>query len=98
VYAFGSDTPTAEYRGEGLGGLIQFVARYPQTLHFVGNHVCELDGDSATGQTYCLAHHLRSDGSTMLLVARYHDRYARAERGWCFVSRACRLLWRENRA
>jgi hypothetical protein len=97
VYAFGSETPTADYRGEGLGGLIEFVSRYPATLHFVGNHVCELDGDAASGQTYCLAHHLRGDDSTMLLVARYRDVYARVDGGWRFASRDCRLLWREDR-
>jgi hypothetical protein len=96
VYAFGSATPTAEYRGDGLVELIAFVERYPLTLHVVGNHVCRIDGDAATGQTYCVAHHLRADGSPMTLVARYRDRYALTADGWRFASRACRLLWRED--
>ncbi len=97
VYAFEAEAPTAEYKGETLGDLIEFVKRYSKTLHFVGNHICEIEGASATGQTYCLAHHLRHDGSTMLLVVRYWDAYRRTEMGWRFVSRDCRLLWREEK-
>jgi hypothetical protein len=96
VYVPGADAPVAEYRGSGLAGVIDFVLRYEATLHFVGNHVCELDGDSASGQTYCLAHHLRRDGTTLLLVARYRDAYVRTAAGWRFLSRDCRLLWKEN--
>lgn len=98
MYALGSPTPTAEYRGDELGGVIDFVERYEATLHFVGNHVCELHESEATAHTYCVAHHLRHDGTTMRLIARYRDAYCRTAAGWRFTARDCRLLWKERGA
>ena len=96
VDAFGAEEPTAEYRGETLVELIDFVLRYEATLHVVSNHVCHIEGDSATGQTYTTAHHLKRDRTTMLLLARYRDVYARTPAGWRFAARDCRLLWKED--
>ncbi len=33
-------------------------AHYTHTMHFIGTHDVVLDGDTATGTVYCLAHHL----------------------------------------
>ncbi len=41
-----------------LGTIPRRIARYDKTFHFVGNHHCVLDGDKATGEVYCTAHHL----------------------------------------
>jgi hypothetical protein len=72
------------------------VSRYETTLHVVGNRVFTVDGDTATGQTYTTAHHLRRDGTTMLLLARYRDVCTRTAAGWRFAVRECFLLWKED--
>ena len=34
------------------------LEQYDQTFHFVGNTRYEIDATHATGEVYCLAHHL----------------------------------------
>src|SRR5947209_7068456 len=41
-----------------LGDVTELIARYDTTFHFIGNTRYEIDGDRATGEVYCLAHHL----------------------------------------
>src|SRR5665213_1283168 len=43
---------------ESLGGIPELLTRYDKTFHFVGNHRYVLNGDTASGEVYCLAHHL----------------------------------------
>ncbi|WP_455357291.1 nuclear transport factor 2 family protein [Streptomyces sp. SYSU K217416] len=75
---------------------------FDRTFHLVANHVAEVDGDTATGTTYCLAHHYTagSVGSSTDLVVpvRYEDTYARTADGWRIVTRTVRAQWYESRA
>ena len=85
---------------DDIGRIPTGLARYDKTFHFVGNHRCDLDGDAATGETYCLAHHLRKtdDGEEdELMVIKYGDRYARTENGWRFERRDVLRQWTELR-
>ena len=87
--------PTFEMVGhedicKGMRGL----DRYDKTFHFVGNQLIDLDGDAATGETYCVAHHLyEQDGVRMnyTMFIRYQDRYRRTERGWRLAERLLNL-------
>jgi hypothetical protein len=47
---------------------------YAATMHFNGQSMVELDGDRATGEASCLAHHLTEaeDGSRTLINPRAH--------------------------
>jgi uncharacterized protein (TIGR02246 family) len=58
------------YRGrEELAEVpVRAKAIAPTTMHFVGNHLAEVDGDNATGVTYCVANHLRDDRSNLVLM------------------------------
>lgn len=92
--------PAATFAGaEGLRAATAPLAAYLATMHFVGNHTCVVDGDVATGTTYCLANHLRPAGAgveNLRMVIRYDDRYARdGESHWRFSARDLTILWTE---
>jgi hypothetical protein len=60
-----------------------------------------LDGDRATGESYCIAHHLYEvDGQRTLMKAsiRYLDQFARQSDGsWLFAERKLMVDWTETR-
>ena len=73
---------------------------YGRTMHFVGTHVIDLDGDTATGLVYCLAHHLSGEGSEQkvtVMAIRYEDSYIRTDAGWRFARRTMNPDWEEQR-
>jgi hypothetical protein len=72
--------------------------QFVKTFHAVENHRCTVTGDTATGVTYCTAHHLLTEGSraqTLVMLIRYHDEYARTDAGWRFTSRRLEFAWVE---
>ncbi len=78
------------------------LSRYEVTLHVVANHYVQLDGDTGTGETYCLAHHVHDaeDGSGKLdyvMAIRYLDEYRRTESGWRFAQRELVVEFTEDR-
>ncbi len=92
-----STPPQYEMKGiekivRGLRGLEQ----YSRTLHLVSNqYIFEIDGDTASGETYCVAHHIsEKDGAEWdhVMYIRYQDRYARPDAHWRFSERR---LWVE---
>jgi ketosteroid isomerase-like protein len=71
--------------------------RYDRTLHVVGNHRATVDGDDATGLTYCFAHHVLGTDDHVMAI-RYEDTYRRGGDGqWRIVERHLRLDWTEDR-
>jgi uncharacterized protein (TIGR02246 family) len=75
-------------------------AHYTHTMHLVGNHDVVLDGDTATGTVYCLAHHLSVRGGEMIdscMGLRYFDRYVRTDDGWRIAHRSTSVDWQEDR-
>jgi hypothetical protein len=70
------------------------LARYDLTFHFIGNHRVQIDGDHATGTTYCFAHHVTGTDDHMMAI-RYEDTYRRETGGWKIVERHLRHLWNE---
>jgi hypothetical protein len=71
------------------------LARYDQTFHFVGNHRVDVQGDSATGDVYCIAHHITGKDDFVMHI-RYEDTYVRTGAGWRIPTRDLRLLWTAN--
>jgi uncharacterized protein (TIGR02246 family) len=70
----------------------------PTTMHFIGNHLAEIHGDTATGLTYCVAHHLRDDRSNLVMMVRYLDQYVRGTDGnWLIADRRVNVDWTETR-
>jgi SnoaL-like protein len=102
VYMDGQDTaPTQELDGrEALTPVFDDLNRYQATTHFNGQSTVTLDGDRATGESYCLAHHLSTeDGERTLMVAslRYHDTFVKQEGTWRFAERNLYVDWTETR-
>jgi SnoaL-like domain len=71
-------------------------------MDFVGQStIFTLTGDRATGEAYCLAHHLTVEGvKRRLMVAylRYYDTFVKWEGAWLFADRLLYLDWMEERA
>ena len=77
---------------------VQARADVATTMHFIGNHLAEVDGDLATGVTYCIANHLRDDGSNLAMMVRYDDTYRRGSDGeWLIEDRRVDVQWTETR-
>jgi uncharacterized protein (TIGR02246 family) len=98
----GAAGPIVRQGREEIAGALAFLDRYVVTTHVVGGQtvVFEGDGDRATGETVCLAHHVyERDGERRMLVmaVRYADIYAREPGGWAFAERQLTLDWREDR-
>jgi hypothetical protein len=87
---------------EALAPVFADLNRYDATTHFVGQStIFTLDGDRATGEAYCLAHHVMADtGKRRLMIAslRYLDTFAKIDGAWFFAERLLYLDWLEERA
>lgn len=89
------DKPSTMVAPHDLDRIPTGLGRYDQTFHFVGNHRVELAGDEATGEAYCIAHHLTGTDDFVMHI-RYEDRYRRTAEGWRIAQRDLRLLWTSN--
>ena len=103
VYMEGEGSePTQELNGrEALSPVFDDLNRYERTTHFNGQSTVALDGDRATGESYCLAHHLYTeDGERKLMVAslRYLDTFAKSGGAWLFAERKLYVDWTETRS
>jgi SnoaL-like protein len=76
--------------------------KYEATTHFVGqSSILTLAGDHATGEAYCLAHHVTVDGDQRrLMVAslRYLDTFVKRDGSWLFAERLLYVDWVDERA
>ncbi len=60
------------------------------SLHNLGTHTCEIDGDVAHAETYVMGAMLNKDGVTCrLLNGRYLDRLERRDGKWRIALRRC---------
>src|SRR5205085_1755055 len=85
---------------EALTPVFDDLNRYEATMHFNGQSTVILKGDRATGESYCIAHHLfTEDGERKLMVAwiRYRDAFVKADDGWLFAERNLYVDWTETR-
>jgi SnoaL-like domain len=85
---------------DALTPVFDDLNRYEATMHFNGQSTIALDGDRATGESYCIAHHLFSDdGGRKLMVAwlRYGDTFVKVDGAWLFAARELYVDWAETR-
>jgi hypothetical protein len=87
---------------EALAPVFAALNQYDATTHFVGQStVFELTADRATGEAYCLAHHVTVEGSKrrlMLASLRYYDTFVKRDRSWLFAERLLYVDWQEERS
>ena len=85
-----------------LAPVFDDLNKYAATMHFVGQStVLTLSGDRATGEAYCLAHHVTVDGGKrrlMLASLRYLDKFVKLDGEWRFSERILYVDWLEERA
>jgi hypothetical protein len=86
---------------EALTPVFEDLNRYTATMHFNGQSTIALDGDRATGESYCMAHHLSvgADGQRTLMIAaiRYDDVFVKQQGAWLFAERRLMVDWIETR-
>jgi SnoaL-like domain len=87
---------------EALAPAFAELNKYDATTHFVGQStIFSLTADRATGEAYCLAHHVTVDaGKRRLMVAslRYRDTFVKLDGLWLFAERLLYVDWQEERA
>ena len=96
-------TPSQELHSrEALAPVFAELNKYDATTHFVGQStIFSLRADRATGEAYCLAHHVTVDGTKRrLMVAslRYLDTFVKMDSSWLFAERRLYVDWLEKRA
>jgi hypothetical protein len=104
VYMKAKDpTPSQELHSrEALGPVFAALNQYDATTHFVGQStILSVAEDRATGEAYCLAHHVTVDaGKRRLMVAslRYLDTFVKTDGTWLFSERLLYVDWVDERA
>jgi ketosteroid isomerase-like protein len=104
VYMNAKDpTPSQELHSrEALAPVFAELNKYDATTHFVGQStIFSLTANRATGEAYCLAHHVMVDGEKRrLMVAslRYLDTFVKMDGSWLFAERRLYVDWLEERA
>ena len=87
---------------EALAPVFAELNKYDATTDFVGQcTIFTLTPDRATGEAYCLAHHVTVDGGKrrlMLASLRYLDRFVKIDNAWLFSERRLYVDWMEERA
>ena len=99
-------TEPREIRGaERLARIPEVIQRYPKTFHMLGQSTYAIGDGEATGEVYCIAHHLTLDepagvgtGTDYVMFIRYEDTYRPDAHGaWKFARRRLRVDWTETR-
>jgi ketosteroid isomerase-like protein len=104
VYMNAKDpTPSMDLRSrEALALVFADLKKYDATTHFIGqNTIFTLTSDRATGEAYCLAHHVTVNGDKrrlMLASLRYLDTFVKMDGAWLFAERRLYVDWTEERA
>jgi ketosteroid isomerase-like protein len=102
-------TPDAVLEGPGwrFEGLEQICSIVPimrdsfvSSWHATHQQTIHLDGDRATGETYCAGRHLQKGGyaenQVVTMVIRYHDKFVRTPAGWRIATRKEIVDWTES--
>ena len=101
VYMDGEGSePSQELNGrEALTPVFADLNQYQATTHFNGQSTIAVEGRRATGESYCLAHHLKTEGgrrSLMIASLRYHDTFVKHAGAWLFAERNLYVDWIET--
>jgi hypothetical protein len=76
------------------------LKKFDVTMHFNGQSTLDIHGDTATGETYCLAHHIFTENGQrviMIIGIRYLDTIVRIQGRWLFAKRQLFYDWVDKR-
>lgn len=84
---------------EAVLGLLDVLGQmFKVTQHRIFQVVAEVDGDRASGETYCSAEHVLKDSGQLLVWAiRYQDQWRKDDGTWRFAHRRLIVDWEEVR-
>jgi hypothetical protein len=88
----GTDQVVTLHAPDDLEQVVTALSNFEQTLHFIGNQRVDINGRRSSGETYCIAHHVKDSVDSMLAV-RYIDECAKHEGRWLFARREVHVLW-----
>jgi hypothetical protein len=87
---------------EALAPVFADLNKYDATTHFLGQFtIFTITSERATGEAYCLAHHVTVNGakrSLMIASLRYRDTFVKIDGAWLFAERLLYVDWMEERA
>lgn len=93
--------PTQVLNGrDDLAAAFGALRAYDRTTHFNGQSTVTIDGDRASGETHCLAHHLWTEEgrrTLMVMSIRYQDTFVRQDGRWSFAERRLVTDWIDRR-
>ncbi len=96
-----SPEPTYVLHGrDALRPVFADLNQYQATTHFNGQSAIRVDGDRATGESCCIAHHLTVTGekrTLMLASIRYLDQFVKRDGAWLFAERRLMVDWTDTR-
>ena len=97
-----SAEPTQTLHGrDALAPVFENLNTYHATTHFNGQSTVEIEGDTAKGESYCIAHHLTVDGekrTLMIASIRYLDMFSKKDGTWLFAERKLMVDWTDTRS
>jgi len=86
---------------EEIATALARLERYEVTTHFLGQTTIVLDADRATGETYCIAHHISTGDDGVrhdhVLSIRYLDDFTRVSGSWLLARRRLAVDWSDER-
>jgi SnoaL-like domain len=96
-------TPSQELHSrDELAPVFADLNRYAATTHFVGQStIFTLTDNRATGEAYCLAHHVTVEGEKrrlMIASLRYNDTFVKMDGVWFFAERILYVDWTDDRS
>jgi hypothetical protein len=96
-YHPGAEQPFADLIGHDQLATIPNAMRgmHGATTHMMTNHLVDVQEDEASGEVLCTARHLEG-ASSINVIIRYVDRYARHQGSWRIADRQIRFLWSER--
>jgi hypothetical protein len=83
-----------------LAPVFDDLNRYVATTHFNGQSTVTISGATATGEIYCLAHHVSVEGderTIMIASIRYEDTFTKSDETWLFSERRLYVDWTDTR-
>lgn len=83
------------FRGSGTefaAWVLEALAAFEATHHFVADPYIRLDGSTAQVDSYCIAHHIGTD-SDLVIGLRYVDRFEKRSGRWLISRRVCAFDW-----